>query len=512
MADNIQNKTKRIAKNTVLLYLRSLVSLFISLYASRLVLKGLGVDDYGTYGVVGGFVSMFSIVTSSLRGAISRFMNYAIGKEDVEEQRNTFALSLNIMVILAIIVIVLTETFGLWFLNNRMNIPVGRETAAFWCFQFSVLASVSGFLTIPYTASIIAHERMDVFAYMDVGEVVLKFFIAILITLSIGDVDKLILYAALLLAVALIKQEITRFYGRRHFEECRFRWYWGKEKFLEMFSFAGWTFLGNTSGTFSGQGVNMVMNVVFGTAVNAARSLAGTVINAVQIFVNNFTMAIYPQMTQAYAAEDFGYMRQLLYRGAKFCYYIMWLIVLPLVLEADFVVGLWLGEYPDHTIKFIRLSLIANTVGVIEALLGMGVKASGKVKWYQLIYSIFEFIYFGVVYVLMHNGLAPEWAYICTIFVVVFKIYVAWVLCRKYVGLSAKEYVTKVLSRILIVTVLSAILPCFLYFSMSPGWARFITVVATSMLSSGVCILYVGCSPEERVMLLSMIVSKIKRQ
>ena len=176
------------------------------------------------------------------------------------------------------------------------------------------------------------------------------------------------------------------------------------------------------------------------------------------------------------------------------------------------MVGLWLGEYPDHTINFIRLSLIANTVGVIEALLGMGVKASGKVKWYQLIYSIFEFIYFGVVYVLMHNGLASEWAYICTIFVVVFKIYVAWMLCRKYVGLSAKEYVTKVLSRILIVTVLSAILPCFLYFSMSPGWARFITVVATSILSSGICILYVGCSPEERVMLLSMIISKIKKQ
>ena len=185
MTDNIHTKTKRIARNTVLLYMRSLISFFISLYTSRLVLKGLGVNDYGIYGVVGSFVSMFSIVTSSLNGAISRFLNYAMGKGDKENLANTFALSLNIMVILSIIVVLLTETFGLWFFYNRMNITPGRETAAFWCFQFSVLSSVSSFLVVSFSSSIIAHEKMGVFAYIDTGEVILKFFIALLLTFSI---------------------------------------------------------------------------------------------------------------------------------------------------------------------------------------------------------------------------------------------------------------------------------------------------------------------------------------
>lgn len=509
MPETVHTKTRRIAKNTVLLYMRSLISLFISLYTSRLVLKGLGVDDYGIYGVVGGFVSMFSIVASSLNGAISRFLNYAMGKGEKEEVANTFSLSLTIMVILSIIVVLLTETFGLWFLYNRMTIPPDRLNAAFWCFQFSVLSSVSGFLVVSFTASIIANEKMGVFAYIDVGEVILKFLIALLITFSVGDIDKLVLYAALLLTVTLTKQMISRVYAMKHFEECRLRWYWNTKKFWEMFTYAGWSFLGKASGSFAGQGVNMVINVVFGPAVNAARQLTWTVIHSVQIFVNNFTMAIWPQVAQSYASGDHEYMRQLLSRGAKFSYFIMWIIVLPLFLETEFVVGIWLGEYPDHTISFIRLTLIANLLDVLEAVLTMGIRASGKIKWYQLSFCSLEFLYFGVVFILLHHGFIPEWTMICSIIFIVIKTLTILYLCRRQLDLSIISFIKEVLYRVTIVTIISVIIPWLIASSMPFGFVRFISVLSSSLAVSSLCILFIGCTSPERKMLLEMVLKKI---
>ena len=512
MAESVHTKTRRIARNTVLLYLRSLISLFISLYTSRLVLKGLGVDDFGIYGVVGGFVSMFSIVTGSLSGAISRFLNYAMGKGDKQELSNTFALSLNIMLILSLIVVLLTETFGLWFLHNRMSIVPGRETAAFWCFQFSVLSSVSSFLVVSFTASIIAHEKMGVFAYIDVGEVILKFLIALLLTFSLGNTDKLVLYAALLLAVTLTKQMISRIYAIKHFEECRIRWYWNKKKFLEMFAYAGWSFLGKTSGTFAGQGVNMIVNVVFGPAVNAARSLSWTVNHAVQLFVNNFTVAINPQITQSYASGDFGYMKQLLFRGTKFTYFIMWLFVLPLMLETDFVTDLWLADIPEHTIRFIQLALISNTINVLHVVLAMGISATGNIRWFQLSFSFLEFLVFIAAYFLLHNGFSPEWSYICLIIVSVLKVLTMWLLSRRHLEISISDFIKNVVVPLAIVSIVSFCIPAFFRFTMPYGWGRFILVLFLSLASSATSILYLGCTAPERRMLLSMVAEKLKKK
>lgn len=510
MPESVHTKTQRIAKNTVLLYMRSLVSLFISLFTTRLILKGLGVEDYGIYGVVGGFVSMFSIVTGSLSGAISRFLNYAMGKGNKEDLANTFTMSLNIMVILSIIVLTLTETFGLWFLHNRMNITPGRETAAFWCFQFSVLSSISGFLTVSFTGSIIAHEKMGVFAYIDIGETVLKFLIALLLTFSLGNLDKLILYAALLLAINLSKQMFSRVYAMRHFEECRIRWFWDKKTFLDLFSYAGWSFLGKTSGTFAGQGVSMVINVVLGPAVNAARSLAGTVNNAVAIFVNNFTMAMSPQVTQSYAAGDRDYMNSLLFRGTKFSFFIMWVIALPLILETEFVVGLWLGEIPDYTIAFTRLALIMNTINLLQVILAKGITATGRIMWYQLSFSFLEFLLFISVFILIHHGFSPEWCYYCDIILSCMKIATMWVLCNRQLGLSIKEYFRSVVVPLMVVAIVSSILPVLLHCLMPSGWLRLLIVLFLSIAMVAVSSLFIGCSAPERKMLISMIMAKLQ--
>lgn len=509
MPESVHTKTRRIAKNTVLLYLRSLISLFISLYTSRLILKGLGVDDYGVYGVVGGFVSMFTIVTGSLSGAISRFINFAMGKGEKEEMKNTFALSLVIMAILSLIVLFLTETFGIWYIHNRMNIPPGRETAAFWCFQFSVLATVSGFLTVSFTASIIAHEKMGVFAYIDVGEVILKFFIALLLTFSLGSVDKLILYAALLLLIALSKQMFSRVYAMRHFEECQIRWYWNKKMFLEMFTYAGWGFVGKTSGTFAGQGVTMVINVVFGPAVNAARSLAGTVNHAVSIFVNNFTMAINPQVTQSYAAGDHEYMKSLLLRGTKFTFYIMWLIALPLLMETEFVVNLWLEEVPMYTIVFVRLSLIGSSINTLHVIMSMGIRATGKIMWYQLLFSFTEFLQFIIAYALLHNGFTPEWCYYAGIFLAFVKVFISLFLCKRLLCIPIHEFLKVSVWPLFIVTAISIVVPLLVFFNMPAGWLRFLITLVLCTLSSGLSIMYLGCTKPERQMLMNLVREKL---
>jgi O-antigen/teichoic acid export membrane protein len=320
----------------------------------------------------------------------------------------------------------------------------------------------------------------------------------------------LVLYAALLLSITLTKQMISRIYAMKHFKECRIRWFWDKKKFGEMFSYAGWTYLGKTSETFAGQGVNMVMNVVFGPAVNAARGLSWTVIHSVQLFVNNFTMAIWPQVAQSYASGDHNYMKQLLFKGAKFSFFIMWLIVLPLFLETEFVVGIWLGEYPDHTINFIRLTLIANIINVLTAVLGMGIKATGKIMWNQICFSSLEFVLFCVVYVLLHNGFVPEWSYICSVIIFTIKLFVMLALCHWQLNISARDFFERVLVRVLLVTILSTIVPVIIFRSMPAGWLRFGAVLSACLFFSCLCIYFVGCKQGERKMLLSLIREKIK--
>ncbi len=509
MPETVQTKTRRIAKNTVLLYMRSLVSLFISLFTTRFVLKGLGVDDYGVYGVVGSFVSMFSIVSGSLSSAISRFINYSMGKGDREDMSNTFAMSLTIMLILSGIVVLLTESFGLWFLHHRMNLPPGRDTAALWCFEFSVIGSVSNFLVVPFTASIIAHEKMGVFAYIDVAEVLWKFIIAVLLVFSLGSIDKLVLYSALILLGTLTKQMVSRIYALKHFDECRIRWFWNKKKFTEMFSYAGWSFLGKTSGTFAGQGVNMIVNVVFGTAVNAARSLSWTVNHAVQIFVNNFTVAINPQVTQSYAAGEMDYMKSLLIRGTKFTFFIMWLIALPLLLETEFILKLWLGDFPDHTMNFIRISLIVNTLNILHVIFAMGIQATGKIMWYQISFGCLEFLMFGLAFVLLHNGFSPEWSYYCGLIISVLKAITMFVLCKQQLHISIKELIALVVVPLFIVFLSSSLIPTMIHAMMSPGWLRFIVVGFCCVLFTSLSCFFLGCTQSERKLLLSLVMDKI---
>ena len=358
--DSHSENTKRIARNTLMLYVRMLFSMLVSLYTSRVILNALGVEDYGIYNVVGGFVGMFALISNSLSASTSRFLTFELGKGVRERLAKVFSTSLSIHLILAMLVFIAAETAGLWFLNTRMTIPTERLSAANWVFQASVLSFMSGLFCVPFNASLIAHERMSAFAYIGILDVILRLVIVLFIAYSPWHFDRLIVYASLLVAVSVSLQLIYLSYCRRHFEECRLRFGFDKGYWREMSAFAGWNFIGNMAGVLSDQGINLLLNLFLGLVVNAARGISNTLNAAITSFVNNFMMALNPQITKSYASGNYDYMISLVERGARFSFYILFLLTLPLLFEADFVLAVWLKNYPAHTANFVRLLLILS--------------------------------------------------------------------------------------------------------------------------------------------------------
>ena len=510
--ENTKGNTRRIAKNTIFLYARSLFSLFVSLYSSRLILQALGVEDYGTYNVVGGFVSMFWLVSGSLSSAITRFLNFAMGKGDKEQLKRVFSISLNIMLVLALIVLALTESFGTWFFHHRMNIPAGREGAAFWVFQFSVITVMSGFSVVPFNASIVAHEKMSIYAYLGIAEVLMRLIIALVLAFGAIHSDKLILYAVLWLVATLLMQAAAAVYCLRQFPECRFKLFFDKKLFKEMISFSGWKFLGSISQTFSGQGVNVALNLAYGTAVNAARGLTGTVSNAVGIFYNNFILALNPQITKSFAAGDTEYVKSLSFRGTKFCFFVLFLFALPLFLEVDFVLELWLVSVPEHTANFIRLSLIISLIDLHTAVFNMVIFASGRIRLFQLLTSIMIFLVFPFSQIALQQGSRPEVAYLISIIAVTVNVFISLWIIRRNIGFSLLEIFEKVFFRMELTVLISSILPVLISISLPFGGKRFILTLIVSIACSVPAILYVGCSRQERTVLIhDYILPRLKR-
>lgn len=509
--DNKTENTKRLAKNTALLYVRSLFNLFVALYSSRLVLQALGVDDYGIYNAVGGFVSMFWLVTGSLSSAISRFLTFELGRNDQEKINKVFSLSLNILLVMTAIVLVLAESFGIWFLQHKMVIPEGREVAALWVFRISVLTVISGILVVPFNADIIAHEKMGLYAYLGIGETVIKLLIAVFLVYGTYGMDRLILYALLWGIATLIMQGIAAIYCRKHFSESRFRWFFDKSLFKELFSYAGWSFVGTISGTFSGQGVNVMLNTMFGPVINTARGLAGTVGNTIAIFVNNFSTAIKPQITKAYAAGELDYMKFLVYRGCKFSFFIMFFFVLPMWLEAVFVLDLWLVEYPDHTVNFIRISLITSTLNILYLFFTMAQQATGDIKVYQLVLSVLSFMIFPLSYLFLKLGAVPEVVYYISF--VVASCITAWTLyvVHKSLGFSIRDILKNVYSYLLLTVIAAIPIPLILHLLLPYGWTRFLIVGTACVICSVLSMYILGCNQGEREYLLNAAKNYLKR-
>ena len=329
--ENQSENTKRIAKNTLMLYVRMLFGMLVSLYTSRVVLQALGVEDYGIYNVVGGFVAMFSMISTSLSSSVSRFLTFELGRGDMEQLKKVFSTSLCIHLALAGIVFLAAESVGVWFLNTQMTIPADRLYAANWVFQASLVAFMFGLFSVPYNASIVAHERMTVFAYFGILDIILRLFIILFIAYAPFHFDRLIVYSLLLVVLGISMQAVYWIYCKRHFEECHLQFRFYRDTWKAMSAFAGWTFIGCTAGLLKDQGVNILLNLFIGPVINAARAIAGSVNNALSSFAGNFMTALNPQITKSYAAGDYSYMFSLVERGSRFSYYIL-LIFLPPVI------------------------------------------------------------------------------------------------------------------------------------------------------------------------------------
>lgn len=504
------SNTQRIAKNTVILYFRMFVMMAIGLFTSRIVLQTLGVKDYGTYNVVGGVVSMFSIVSSSLSTSISRFITFELGRENKERLNRIFSTAINVQLLLSVIVVVLMELVGVWFLNTQMNIPEGRMGAANWVFQLSIISFVLGLLMVPYNASIIAHEDMGVFAYMTLLDAVLK--LLIVYVLYITPFDKLITYALLLFCVTLLMQSIYAIYCKRHYGECTYHFVHDKPLLKEMTSFAGWNLLGNGSWILNNQGVNILINIFFGVTLNAARGIATQVDTMVQNFVGNFMTALNPQITKSYAAGNLDYMHKLIYAGAKYSAFMMLFFVIPICLEADLILHLWLGDVvPAYAPIFVRLTLLSSMCVILGNTLITAVFATGKIRNYELVMGLMALSNFPIVWIAFKLGASPVAAYIVYFFVYFVMIFVRLYMVKDLIHMSAWTYVKEVFLRVAIVGLLSLSLPLLITYLEEDSVLRFMEVCTASVVCSLVSIVLYGMKSEERTMVLSFIQNKICR-
>ena len=510
MSTQSSENNKRIAKNTLMLYFRMLLTMVVSLYTSRVVLGALGVEDYGIYNVVGGVVAMFSMLSGSLSSAISRFITFELGTGNQDKLTRVFSSSVTIQLGLSCIVLLLAETVGLWFLNNKMVIPESRIYAANWVYQLSLLTFIVNLISIPYNAAIIAHERMSAFAYISIFEAVSKLIVAYLIVIS--PIDRLILYAVMLATIAVIIRLIYGTYCKRRFEECTYHFVYDHNLLKQMFGFAGWNFIGASSALLRDQGGNIVINLFCGPAVNAARGIAFQVNTSIHSFVSNFMTALNPQITKSYASGERQYMMTLLFQGARLSYYILLLLSLPVIINTHYILQLWLGQVPEHTVLFVQLVLIFGMCESISTPLITAMLATGKIRNYQIVVGGLQMMNFPVSYILLRMGAIPETVLIVAIVISQMCLASRLYMLRGMIGLKARDFVKKVYINVLVVTVLSSVVPFLVSIFLKDNIWNFILLCIVAIASTLLVEFYVGCTSNERQFIVSKVIKIIRKK
>lgn len=509
LAVNNSEKGKRIIKNTLLLYIRMLFLMLVTLYTSRVVLDALGVVDYGIYNVVGGFVSMFALISAALTGACSRFINIELGKGTLESQKVVFSTSLTIQSGLALIVAVLSEVIGIWFINNVMVLPVERLSAAHWCFQFSVFTFCMNLITVPYNASIIAHEKMKAFAYLGVLQGVVQLFISFLICWN--PFDRLVFYALLLMLLQFSIRYMFKVYCRRNFPECQYQFILDKPLLKRMFGYSLWHMIGNGGVILKGHGVNLLLNFFFGPAVNAARGIASQVDNTINLFVTNFMMSINPQITQSYAKGDFSYMHSLINKGSRFSFFLLLLLSLPVMLNIDFLLQLWLKEVPPYTSQFAQLTLISIMIESISKPLVTAQNATGNVRNYQLVVGGVQLLNLPLSFIALYMGMSPVSVVVVLIIVSILTLAARlYMLPFTLVNFSRMSFFNGVILKCFFVTIVASIFPMMFYGKFAPSILSFLISSIISILLSIIAVLYVGCNEHERFYILKKALGFLK--
>ena len=502
---------KRIAKNTLVLYVRMLFTMGISLFTSRVILQTLGVEDYGISSVVGGVISMFTFINAAMVSSTQRYLNFELVRGDANQLRSVFSTSLQIHALIALAIIVLSETVGLWFLNEKLVIPEARMTAAMWVYQCSILSCAVSIMSTPYNAVIVAHEKMSAFAYISILDVSLKLLVVYL--LVVLPFDKLIILAILNLLVQLFIRYIYTLYCHRHFPESYFQFWFNKTLFKEMFGFAGWSFWGNLAAILYTQGLNMMLNIFFGPIVNAARGIAVQVQSAVQQFVGGFQTALNPQITKNYASNNLPQMHSLMFRSARFSFLLLFFLSLPVLMETNFILTLWLKTVPDDAVIFTQIMICISLIYTTANPCIIANQATGKVKIYQMVVGGILLLILPISYVVLKLG-APAYS----VFIVHFCIesvaqFSRMYMLRSLIHLPLWQYMKNIYIPIVSTVAIAIILPLVVRMQVAEGWLRFLAVGFTCVLSVGASSYFIGFTKQERVFFLdkSLRLLRIKR-
>lgn len=504
-----QDNNKRIAKNTLLLYLRMLFLLGINLFVSREVLAALGVVDFGIYNVVGGFVTMFTMISGAMATATQRFISFEIGRGGEGNVKSTFSTAVVIHIYLALIVLCVSETIGLWFVNTQMSFPSERYVAVNWVYQLSVLTFLINIISVPYNAAIIAYEKMAAFAYVSIFEAIAKLAVVYLIIWS--PVDKLILYAALLALVSMVVRIIYGIYCNKHFTECKCNWKSDKGTKEKMMAFVSWNLIGSLSGVLKEQGINVLLNVFFGAAVNAARGLAFQVNNAINGFVSNFQIAMNPQIIKTYASGNKDEMFKIVFRGSKYSYMLLLTLSLPVIIEAPFILNLWLKEVPEYTVIFLRLVLISALIESLSGPLIASMHASGQVRDYQIVVGGLSLLTLPFAYLIILIYPIPYLAMVVGIVMAVLCLFARLFMLKKSIELPVFSFLSSVCFVDLCITIIASFIPISIYMTLDDGFLSFLIICAASITSTVTFSYVIGLNSREKTMIKEKIRSFRKK-
>lgn len=478
--------------------------MLVSLYTSRVVLNTLGVSDYGIYNVVGGVVAMFGFINASMTSATQRYITFALGQGDLRRLHTVFSTALQIHFLIAVLIGLLGETVGLWFLNEKMQIPADRMDAAFWVLQCSILSTVVMIISVPYNADIIAHEKMSAFAYISILEAVLK--LTVVYVLSLFPYDKLIFYAFLILVVQLLIRFCYNSYCHRHFFESKYKHIWDKSLFKEMSGFAGWSMFGNLSAVLFSHGLNMLLNVFFGPVVNAARAVAVQVQSAMQQFVGNFQMALNPQITKNYAQGQHDSMHHLMFCSARFSFFLLFFLSLPVLFETEFILKLWLKTIPDYAVIFLRIMICTSLIYTLANPLIIANQATGKVKKYQAVCGGILLMILPISYVGLKLGLPAYSVFVFHFIMEVIAQFARMIMLRSLIGIRIHEYIKFVYFPVISVVLLSVFIPFNIYINMEGTILRFFLLCLACLISVILVVYIIGLSREERIFVNSKII------
>ncbi|MCF0190808.1 MAG: lipopolysaccharide biosynthesis protein [Marinilabiliaceae bacterium] len=491
------------------LYMRMILIVLVSLYTARVVLRVLGESDYGTYNLVADAVLLFGFISTAMVQATQRFLNYSIGLKDDKLTNRIFCMSMNTYAILSVILIILAETVGLWFVNTKLNIPSERMVAANWCYQFAVVAFVITLLRISHTALLVAYERLSIHAYIGVLEAVEKLLVVYLI--SGTTYDKLILYALLYTLVPLINNLIIFIYNRCHFAVSEYHLIWDMGIFRKLFSFSSWSLLGSSANMLAQKGINILLNIFYGVTLNAAVSIANQVTTNVYAFISNFQVAFNPQIVKSYAVREIDRFNDLIFKTSKYSYFLLLILSLPVMFSMQQVLDIWLEEVPMYTAGFCQLMFGFLLIEALSAPMWMAVQATGDIKVYQILIALCVVLNFPLGYLVLCCGWSVYSVWIVRVLLNVVAFVTRCLYLKKRVSFPLRDYCREVISPVLLVTVVSLLIPIIINITVDQYWYHFFSIIVGTFVSTLIVVALLGMSNSERQMVRNLLLSKFVR-